>query len=307
MITIQELGLSILGGNPLPFYFISGQEYGVIESYISKLESTVGSKVEHDSVTEVIDLMNVNHLVPLDRALHVVRYDDAFASQLNDKLATRIRKTKMVGVLLCTFSSESIVSKIDKYLPEYTGVVSGVDIKFVQKYLHNDFPKLDDRSISIAAKYANNYGHARTICRSMSALGPEALSRFSEQQLSRLFGIETRFNEQEMRIAIASRSFRKLVGMLDSYEGELSLLHYTILNTLLELEKIKSSKYSNSPLRDYAKNWKIEDIYYMFMHTYSELQKLRSGQSSNAEDSLIYLFALLPFSPIPSPEVINAF
>ena len=77
---------------------------------------------------------------------------------------------------------------------------------------------------------------------------------------------------------------------------------YTLLSTLLELEKIKCSKYSDSPLREYAEFWSLSDIYNMFCHTYEELKKTRSYSNADYKDHLIYLFGLLQYSAIPSLE-----
>jgi hypothetical protein len=73
---------------------------------------------------------------------------------------------------------------------------------------------------------------------------------------------------------------------------------------LLELEKCLSGKYSNSPIKKYAKNWTTPDIYYMFNHTYKAIKSLRDGYTVDVYDLLVYLGALLMFKHIPSVEVL---
>ena len=73
---------------------------------------------------------------------------------------------------------------------------------------------------------------------------------------------------------------------------------------MIDLEKILSSKYSNSELKDYAKLWTVPDVYYMFNHTYNALDSIRSGAVVNIYDVLVYLGALLKFKNIPDLEVL---
>lgn len=306
MISIQDLGLSILSPNPDKFYVIGGQEYGIKDKYISKLQDLYGTKLEYPTVIEVIDLMSKKHIIPLQPALYVVRYDESFVSQISAALADRIRKCKIIGTVVCVYSESKHIDKIDKFLPEYVSAIDSVNPKFIEKYLHSDFPKLDDRSIKVAVNASSNYGQARNICKSMMYAKPESLAKIDESKLALLFGCREVSTDTEFQKGIAARNFNYLVKLLDSYEGDLDSILYTILRTALEIEKILSSKYSNSELASYRNKWNVQDCYYLFMHTYEELSKLRSNTSAHVYDSLIYLFSLLTFTKIPSVEVMNA-
>lgn len=306
MISIQELGLSILSDSPKPLYIIGGTEYGVKDKYIEHLKKLYGAFSESTSTEDIVALLSAKRLVPIPRQLFIVRYDEAFVSNMSESYASKIKKLKIPGTIVCVYDQDKHIAKLDKYLPEFTAVVEGVDKKFILKYLKSDFPKLDDRSLRIAAQACYNYSHARNICKSFSAATPEALASISEDALIRLVGCSETSSEKDIQISIAKRDFRSLVTALDMYPDDKESLIYTVLQTMIELEKVKSSKYVDSPLKEFASNWKPEDIYYMFMNAYSVLLEMRSNAASDITSRLIYLFSLLTFQSIPSVEVMNA-
>lgn len=307
MISIQDLGLTILGNNPKSFYFVGGEEYGIKEKYIDHLAQFYGNKEEYPSVAELIDFLSLKHLVPVPPTLYVIRYDESFVSGVNPALAKKIKSLKFKGTVFCIYSEAKHISKIDKYLPEFCATVGQINATFVAKYLKNDFPSLSPRLISIAAKCSTDYGHARTICRSMVHTDSKLLESMPEAAVKRLFGCSDSSAELDIQRAIAGRNFVAGINALNSYEGDMDSLVYTFLQTMIEMEKVLTSRYSNSDLKDYARLWKLEDVYNMFMNAYEELRKLRSNTSSNIYSSLVYLFALLTFKDIPAVEVINAF
>ena len=135
---------------------------------------------------------------------------------------------------------------------------------------------------------------------------PTFLAKMSENEVARLFGCNDISLEEDIQKAIACRNFNEAAKLLDKYDKDADTLIYTVLQTMIELEKILSSKYSDSPLKDYAKFWKLEDIYHLFMNGYSELEKLRSNTSIDAKSRLIYLFGLFTFKDVPSVEVMNS-
>lgn len=307
MISIQELGLSILSDTPKQLYIIGGDEYGVKDKYIEKLKTLYGAYSEYPDMNSIISLFSVRHLVPLKPQLYIIRYDEQLVSSINATLAARIKALKIVGTVVCFYSDPKHIEKLDKFLPDYVSIVENVNSQFIEKYLHADFPKLDNRSIHVATLAGSNYGHSRNICKSMSNADPAELAKLSDIQLAALFGCSQVVAEEQFKLGVAARNFPALVNLLDSFEGDLDSLLYTVLQTMIDLEKILSSKYSDSVLKDYAKYWTVQDIYYMFMNTYEEIAKLRSSSNaSDAKSSLIYLFGLLPFKQIPSVEVMNA-
>lgn len=305
MISIQDLGLQILGNAPKCLYILGGSEYGVKEKYIEHLSNLYNSHVECQSFDEILQQMKRKHIVPIPPSLYVVRYDEKFLSDISENYASDIRKAKISGTVICLYDTEKAISKFDKYIPEFTASIDAVNPKFISKYLHQDFPKLDDRSISIAVNNTSSYGHAKTICRSMNNANLAKLASMPEIEVASMFGCNEVSSEQQIQAGVASRNFSLLISLLDKYEQDADRVVYTILQTMIELDKIQCSKYSDSPLKQYCKLWTREDIYYMFMNAYSELRKLRSMSSYNSEDSLVYLFGLLKFQRIPSPEVME--
>lgn len=305
MITIQELGLSIMSDKPKPFYIIGGSEYGIKDRYIDILTKHYGSKEEYPSVADIVSFLSVKHIIPLKPAVYVVRYDEAFVSSVSAALVQKIHNLKFNGTVFCIYSDPKHISKLDKFLPSCTCSVEPVGMRYVEKYLHEDFPRLDDRCIKIAATYGSSYGHARTLCKSMTCADPAVLARMSEGQVAKLFGCGTTSAEIDIQQAVAARNFVQAVQLVEVYDGMLDNVVYTILQTMIEMEKILTSKYSDSPLKDYAKLWKIQDVYFMFMNTYDELNKLRSNTSTDIKSTLIYLFGLMTFRDIPSVEVMH--
>lgn len=307
MISIQDLGLSILSDTPKKLYFLGGSEYGVKDKYIEKLTSLYeGRKSDYPDVESIISFFSVTHIIAPKPQLYVIRYDEKFVSSLNAAIASKIKSLKISGTVVCLYEDPKQIEKIDKFLPDYVAVIENINPQFIEKYLHQDFPKLDDRSIHVATVASSSYGHARNICKSMIHASPEQLAAMTESQLAFLFGCNQSVAEDQFKKYIAAKNFPALMKMLDSFEGDFDSLLYVILQTMIDLEKIMSSKYSDSELKDFLKLWTVQDIYYMFMNTYEKLQELRSNTSADSKSSLIYLFGLLPFQHIPSTEALNA-
>lgn len=306
MITIQELGTTIMSQSPKHFYVVGGSEYGIKDKYIGILTQFYGRKEEYPSVSALLDFLSVKHLIPVPPTLYVVRYDESFASSISASLVQRIRSLKISGTVFCVYEDSKQIDKIDKFLPDCTAVLEPVGLNFIEKYLHSDFPKLDDRSIKVAAKCAQSYGHARTICKSMINADPSALARMPEDKLMNLFGCGATAGTNDFREAIAGRNIAQALKLLTVYEDKLDDVVYTVLQTMIDMEKVLTSKYVDSDIKEYAKFWKLEDVYNMFMNAYNQLDLLRSNTSSDVQASLIYLFSLFTFKDIPSVEVMNA-
>lgn len=302
MRTIQEVGMEILNKNPSKFYVFSGSEYGIKNKYLSILSEVYGGSREVSDVESVLSLMSIKHVVPLKPSLYVVRYDNAFISSLSSETAKRIDKLNIKGTLVCIYDySTKGVNKLEKYLPDYTVNVDKIDKQFIVKYLHSDFPGVPDRLISLAAEMCDNYGDAQNLCRSMSLAPVDDLFAMSDEAIASLLGKSKSSTDAQIRSGIASRNFKYLIDTLESYSGDSDSVFYSILSTMLDLEKLFSNSRSQSDLRDYLGRWTLKDVYNMFMNTYFELKKLRT-YATDSKSSLIYLFGLLKFSEIPSVE-----
>lgn len=297
MLSIQDIGLSILGDSPKKFYVLGGSEYGIKDKYLEILSSKIGPKIEYQNVMDVVNLMSKNHIIPLKPQVYVVRYDKAFLSLANKDLAAKILALNIIGTLVLIYEDDKDVAKLDKVFPDNTATIDSIDIKHMVKYLKSDFPELDDKSIGYAAKHSSNYYQAKNICRCLDIIRDKVL--LTEKQMISLFDIKTTYSGNDVQVAVASKNFNALVYIAEHYDGDVQNILYQILRTMIELDKCQSSKYSDSPLREYAKKWTRPDIYWMFNHTYEAIKSLRSGYTVEVEDLITYLGALLVFKNIP--------
>lgn len=297
--------MEILTDNPKKFYVFGGTEYGVKEKYLEHLTSFYsGRRKEVPLMSEIISLFSKKHFIPLESTLYVVRYDETFIANLNEAAAEKVKKLKIIGTVVCIYENSKHIAKCDKYLSEYTGSIDSLDDRFMKKYLTADFPNLPQNMIDVAVEIAENYGHAKNICRSMNACS-QSVHKLDREQLKKLFGYVDTSTEAQIRQGVAARNFSALAKLADKYPESADMMIYTILQTTIELEKCKTSKYVDSDIKNFAKNWTFQDIYYMFVNTYEELKKLRSLSISDPYNSLIYLFGLLKYSTIPTKEVME--
>lgn len=303
MLTIQEVGSEILNKQPRSFYIFAGPEYGIKCKYLEILSSLYSETKCIDSVDDVLKLMNTKHLIPLVPTLYVVRYDDSFVKGLSDTTSAKITNTKICGTIVCLYEDNKLINKLNKYLPDFTVDINHVDDKFVFKYLKLDFPNIPDRLIDICVKLGTDYGHSKNIARSMSKCNISELFEMSDNELAELFGANLFVSDKDIRVAFASRQFNRVLKVLNKYEGTADNFMYTLLSTLVELEKLHYNKYCESDIRKYSNLWSLEDTYNMFNQIYDEIDKSRSI-SSNLMNSIIYVAALTQFSNVPSVEML---
>ena len=302
MLSIQELGLQILNHNPQKFYVFGGSEYGIKCRYIEELKTYYNGNIEeHNSVMDLLSMMNTKHIIPISPKVYVVRYDEVFYSQLSEKVANKIKRSNILGTIVCVYEQQKHINKMDKYLPEYTCTIDQVSEQFILKYLHNDFPDMSDKLIKNAIKSSDNYSQAKSICSCMQ-FEQEYLNTLPDETIQQLFGHEDVSTQSQIRKGVAARNFNYLLNLVSNFDGQLDSIIYTVLQTMIDMDKLKDSTYGDSDIKEYVNKWTREDIYYMFMHAYDQLVQLRSLSSYDIENSLTYLFSLLQFSRIPSLE-----
>lgn len=306
MLSIQEAGIQILGDNPGNFYIFGGHEYGIKVRYIDILSNKFGPVVECPSVIDTINMLSKKHIVPLAPAVYVIRYDESFVAAVSDIIANRVRKLKFNGVIICIYESAKHLNKLEKYLGDYTVMIDSFSPQFVHKYLRTDFPNLDDKLISVAVDHADNYNQAKNMCMAMNSIPNSSFAGRSEDDIAWMFGCSDSSTEMQIRRGVASRNFKSLVECAETYEDTPDRIFYAILSTMIELDKLLDNKRIPSDIQSCTKYWSRQDVYYMFMNTYDELKKSRSCSGYDIKLRLIYLFGLLRFQPIPSPEVMNS-
>ena len=303
MRTIQEVGLEIYNKAPAKFYVFTGIEIGIKEKYLNMIADIYGVKSEVDTVESAFAVFKRKQLIPLSPKLYVVRYDDSFLSSLTDKAADMIDKLNIIGTVVLIYETDKQVKKVTQYLDKFCVSIDTVSPNFVERYLHSDFPGIADRFVKLAVAHTSNYGQAQNMCRSMRASNQAELFKLTDDQIVSLFGYNNKSTENQIKHGVASRNFRALLSVVSDYDGDVDTILYTILSTLIELEKIIDRNYSDSEPQPYVKYWKLEDIYYMFMNTYDKLKQLRSMPVADPKNLLVSLIALLPYSSIPSEEV----
>ena len=297
MLSIQDLGLSILGDSPKNFYILGGIEYGIKDKYIEILESKIGPRLEYPNVMDVVNLMSKFQIIPIPPQVYVVRYDKSFVSTATKELATKILNLDILGALVLVYEDDKDLAKLDKLFPDNTASVDKIDVKHMVKYLRADFPDLDKKTIESAAVRATNYYHAKNICRCLDAVKDKML--LTEGQMVSLFDIQPNYSNEAVQEAVASRNFNDLTYMIDHYDGDPQGILYQILRVMVELDKCFDGKYVNSPLKKYTKQWTRLDVYFMFNHTYEAIKELRSGYTVEIPDLLLYLSAMLSFKQVP--------
>lgn len=303
MLSIQDVGLSIFSDTPKNFYILGGTEYGIKDKYIEILVSKVGKKIEYDTVLDVIKLFSKHHIIPLQPQVYIVRYDKSFVSSANKELADKLLSLDIVGTLVLIYEDDKDVTKLDKVFPDNTASIDPIDTKHMIKYLTSDFPELDKKTVEYAANSSSNYYQAKNICRCLNVIKDKVL--LSEKQILSLFDIHSEYSNNDVQVAIASRNFNSLMKITEHYDGDLQNILYQFLRVMIEMDKIHSSKYSNSPLKQYAKNWRGADIYYMFNHVYDAIKFLRSGYVVDVSDLITYLGSLMVFQTIPDTRLLK--
>lgn len=296
MRNIQDVGLEILNKQPKSFYVFLGPEYGIKCKYIDMISDVYGRKEESESVSDLLSMMSRKQIIPLKPACYIVRYDEQFIASLDAKTESIIQNTNIVGTIVCIYENSKHCAKAGKYLENYSVTIDKVDKKFVSKYLSNDFPNLSKDVIHSVCDVCTDYNQGKIICNCIT----KTKSSLSEKEIKSLFGFSDISTDSDMRKGVASRNFNYLVKKLSTYSGDINSIFYTILSTLIDLDKLKYNTRIDSDLKDYADLWSYPDIYYMFNHTYDMLKRSRSSSSFNLTNGLIYLFGLLQFSKIPS-------
>lgn len=300
MLSVPEVGKQILGNNPNNFYIFCGPEYGVKDKYLSHLKTFYnGVYSEYQEVETVFQLMRSTSLIPLVPQLYIIRYDESFIANLKESTLSAIRSLEIIGTIVLIYQDSKSLNKCNKFVGDYTVLFDTVAPQFVKAYLTKDFPQLDKLFIEFAVKSRPDYMGAYILCNLMSKLHQTNLAGAGIDKLESMLYCETTSAESQIKLGIASRNFAYLLNVLEDYPEDYDTVLYTILNTLVDLDKLKARPYTESPLKPYIQHWTQSDIYNMYMFTYNALEQLRSI-SSDPYGQLIYLFGILQYQPIPS-------
>lgn len=300
MKSLQQVGTEILTGHPTKLYIFTGVEYGIKSAYIKSLQQHYGELKELPQIADIVSLMSVKHLIPLKPCLYVVRYDEEFISTLSEITAAKLKALNIVGTLVCIYSDAKQSAKLEKYLPDVTTSIDEISPQFIFKYLKRDYPAVPDQIINSVIKYSTDYGQANIRCSVISLLSADKLYSLTDSDIVQLFGVLNDSSDTRFKRALASRSFEACLHIVEDVSQYDTYL-YSVLSTMIELEKVVTNKYANSPLREFASRWTLADISNMFEHTFQEMLQLRSG-IGDPYLSLIYILSLSQFSYVPEWE-----
>ena len=300
MKSIQDAGKEILTNNPCKLYVFTGEEYGVKKRYISILNSYYGQLKEYERVDDVLSIFRSKRLIKLQPSLYIVRYDEEFIRSLNDRSENDIRKLNVCGTIVLIYENSKHAAKLEKYLPSYTTSVDSVNINFMIKYILSEFKNMPEKTVRDICEISSNYGQAKNISSCLSLLSSQEVGNISKLSMMSLFGKESTSNDSMIKTGIASKNFKYLISVLERYNDDKDKIFYSILSTMLDLDKLKSNPYFDCEAKAYAKYWSGPDIYYMFVNTYSMLKLSRPYSSFDFDNAFIYLFSLLQFDHVPS-------
>lgn len=300
MLTIQDIGRQIMSGTPLKFYAMLGSEYGIKERYLEILKNRYGGDyVEYTSVSGVMSLMKQKHIVPIPNRLYIIRYDESFISDVNEKTQTLIDSLNIRGTVVCIYEDTKQCKKLLKYLPDYAVSIDAVSSQFIIKYLMDEFSGVGHDLAELCVESTKCYSQARNMCRSVS-MAPDMIRDMSKLEAAKLFGTVQISSDSQLRIAVAMKNTAATLAIMDIYGGTPDNMMYTMLSTMIELEKLHYNRYAESDIRKFVNKWTLKDIYNFFNAVYDRLNNLRSASAVDGKLSLTYLASLLAFQEIPN-------
>jgi len=295
--TIQDAGKQILSGNPQSFYVFCGSDYGVKQKYLRLIYQKYGEYVECDTVDAILNRFKAKALFPEKDRLYIVRYDTSFLSTVSDTTQQFIANLDIHGTIVCIYQDSNATSTCMKFLDSYAVEFNPVHSLLIQKYLNSDFPNLDDSIIKNVTESASGYSNAYIICQCIGQCSKQ--DAFDSSTIKQVFGCKSTSDDHNIRIGLASKNFAFTMQNIDSYDGDLHSILYTILSTMLELDRVLCNRFYKSEYRKFANNWTKYDIYNMFSQTYQKILDSRD-YNLNIYDTLVYLISMIQFQAIPN-------
>lgn len=300
MKSIQDAGKEILSKHPCKFYVFIGEEYGIKQRYLDILSTVYARTITYEHVSDIIAMCQTKRIIPLPPTLYVVRYDEEYVKSLNDKSELQMKKLNLPGTLVLIYEDKKQSDKLEKYLPSYTTSIDKVDIKFMIKYLRQDYPNLSENVCKYICDICNTYGQANMFAKCLSTLPNSRLSTLSKSNVQSVVGYSAQSTDSLVKAGVAARDVSYLLKIIDIYEGDYNNIFYDILSTMIDLDKLKTNPYYDCEAKPYSKGWSGPDIYNMFVLTYDTLKISRSYGQVDTKELIISLISNLAFSPIPS-------
>lgn len=300
MKSIQDTGKEILSKHPCKLYVFTGEEYGIKQRYLDILSTVYSRTITYEHVSDIIAMCQTKRIIPLPPTLYIVRYDEEYVKALNDKSEIQIKKLNLPGTLVLIYEDKKQSDKLEKYLPSYTTSIDKVDIKFMIKYLRQDYPKIPENVCHYICDVCDNYGQANMFAKSLSTLPDNRLQSLSKSNVQKLVGFSAQSTDSLIKSGVAARDVSYLFKVLDIYEGDYNNIFYDILSTMIDLDKLKTNPYFDCEAKPYSKVWSGPDIYNMFVLTYDTLKISRSYSLVDVKELIISLISNLAFKSIPN-------
>lgn len=294
--TIQDAGKQILSGNPKKFYVFCGSDYGIKQKYIRLIYEKYGEYAECNTVNDALNRFRSKSLFSEPDRLYIVRYDMSFLSDISDTTQHMISNLSIRGTIVCIYQDLHATDICMRLLDSYTVEFNPVSNILIQKYLHSDFPSLDDSIIQNVTEYASGYSNAYIICQCITNCSNP--SDFDSTTIKQVFGCKSTFDDHHIRIGIASKNFSSTMRFIDSYDGNLNSILYTILSTTLEIDRVLCNRFYKSEYRKFSNIWTHNDVYNLFSQTYQKITESRD-YNLNIYDTLVYLISLIQFQSVP--------
>lgn len=295
MRSIQDVGREILSGSPAPFYIFVGCEYGIKYKYLQILKSHYGSYIECASVSEVLSSMKVKSLIPKPNMLYIVRYDEAFLSQLSSSTAKSLHELKIRGTIVCIYESQKHTDKLSKYLDDYMVSIDQLDDNYIIKYIHQDFPNIELSVINNIVYEFHDYYRSYLLCSSISCIDSSTI-RLSSNDIKTFFSTEyvTQFNNLE---AIKHRDYIYVLKNICDISDPATIF-FDILQAMVEIDKIKHKSHLSADERSIDKLWPKSELWAYFQIAYDGLKFVRS-HSVDIRCVISTIITMMAYSPIP--------
>lgn len=292
---LQSAGTEILTGNPSKLYIFCGTEYGIKKKYLECIANHYnGRMIELQTVADAIEKFSSFQLIVDEPALYVVRYDSDFVSKLNDKLVKKLEKCQIDGTLVLIYQESKHETKLDKHLGEYCVSLDKVSKQFMMKHLSHDFPTISAELLQHIVVSCIDYNQAINVCRIVSNI------QSCSNREADMFILNSKSTlDRDIKLAVASKNYDYLCYLIDRIKSMDEFI-YPILSLMLEFEKIRVQKYSDSDFKKYLSFWTFNDIYNFYDITYYTLSMSRTSQVVTDKSLCEFIASLLIFKTVPS-------
>lgn len=291
MLSMQQGAKKLFSDNPDGFYFFTGPEYGVKKQYLDKIAQHYDGNVEeYQTFDDVVSVLSKKSLIPRKPSLYIVKYDKSFLSS-----KTSLSTLKFRGMLVGTYELDTSEAKLDKKYPEHVLRFNHLTPSQVFKHLSKSYPNIPTGCVETISKMHIDFYEAQTMCKSMSYLDDRVLQELTPKDIVHLFDYKSTYKTEQFKVAVVSRSYRSAIKCLDSYDGDIGLLLYDYLSSLLELVKVFENKYADSYASKYVKLWTLTEVKELYNVVYSQVSKLRQNSTYRPENALLYCLSLLKF------------